>query len=345
MDRKTASNRLIFETYHLLITVVLTSAFVCLVVFGRSLQRDFTSAYRQDLAMVLLWLAPVLFCLGFRYTTGKIRPGRIFLQMLGTAFLLAAAYPWIAEWFGIETWRKSPVFTMLAWPLVFFALYFTITLWLKQKKSIEVTRRRAAGRIDTSDTVQRNRASVTEGLRAKRYLEGGFMIDEPHRSRADRWITDLILLLLIGGFSYALVLLAQAWARPYRITQYAIYLVTLLYPAVLYGGVTFVTGRARPGLLFLGSLYSLVLLWILLPGAQGIALLLFPTACFGVGYLFTKVRNKPRKKLIVTTGVDPRNLDEEIDTQQQMKRQVERKYRSKRENARWYAHPWSSWRR
>jgi hypothetical protein len=340
MDRKFTAGSLLFEIYHLLLVAVITSAFVCLVIFSRSMQRDVTSAYRQDFVMVLLWLSPILFSLAFRYTTGRIRPGRIFFQMLGMAFLLSAAYPEIVDRLGSRLQGQNPVSYILAWPLVFFGLYLVITQWLNWKKRIEAGRRRAKGRmvrqIEAAGTVQRNRDSLTEGLRAKRYLEGGFMIEAPDRSRADRWLTDLILLLLIGGFSYALVLLTEAWAQPYRISQYAIYLVALIYPAALYGAVSFVTGRARPGLLFLGSLYSLILFWILMPGAQGVAMLTFPTACFGVGYLLSKVKNKPRQKRSVTVSADPRSLDEEIEKELQMKRQVERKYRSKRQNVRWY---------
>ncbi|MFH2000828.1 MAG: hypothetical protein ABIK28_14200, partial [Planctomycetota bacterium] len=149
--------------------------------------------------------------------------------------------------------------------------------------------------------------------------------------------------MVILGFNYALVLWIQLMNRLMMgQTLFSMILLTLFYPALLYGLLRWLARDVLTGSICIYCLLSLLLFTCILPDQTGVICILFPAACFGTAYILSALKHEEHRKIAVSRGEDPRVIDEELETYRRTDRQIERKFRSKRENSRWYRHPWYS---
>jgi hypothetical protein len=247
--------------------------------------------------------------------------------------------------------------TPLFLPGLFFGLYFAITRWIEWKRGRRIWQRmamRAKGRgasIEPIDRETRDRnlekaqASLSEMKEARETVEEGSTMKRPESRKRERsplferttvLVHVLVVMAFNTGFLYCMQILTNSRnARWY----YGVYLFILLLPAMLYGIIHLLGGSGRVGRLFFGCLISMPFLWVLLPQVGNIEALLFPTVCFGIGYIISLRKHPARPRLLIKGGKRPLKIDQALIDRRNIKDRVERKYRSKRTAARWYAHP------
>jgi hypothetical protein len=284
----------------------------------------------------------VVFYWALKITTLKIRPGRIFLESLASIAVLDFLFP------QIHAFRY-----LFLIPIVYGVWFIVVNLNAYQRKKLIAERK----------DQRRKRVQLKEGLLPS---EQGIailkkprifpQISEGSRDREARikyiqksppWLRFLIEFyryLVVIGLNYALFLSVQAMIpSPAVRTRYAAYLLVLIYPAVLYVVLAFpIRVGMKAGSIFVASLLSILILSIFFPSNTVLGVLWFPTVCFGLGILISLIKEHRRHRIQIMSGADPRELEPELEDQREIKRRIERKFRSKRENIRWYRHPWYS---
>jgi len=123
-----------------------------------------------------------------------------------------------------------------------------------------------------------------------------------------------------------------------RHSEVATILIALVYPALLYGVLRWLAKDVLTGRIVVHCLISLSFFMLILENQTGVLYLLYPTACFACASILSALKIKNRRKIRVTRGADPVSHDEELSQRRITERQVARKYKSKRENTKWYKH-------
>jgi hypothetical protein len=361
-ETPTLLRSLLAESCHFLIVASTCFGISLLWCWGPYLQSHVTSVYRQgDARFMVFFLAPFIVYFAVRWTCGVILPGRVFVQVLFTVVLLESLAPILSPIFP-ESSRfmiehHSIQTTPLVLPWVFFGFYFAVSRWIDWKDARRIRRRlarRAEGRGISLEPIAREardqnleeaQASIGEVMKVKKSREESSTAKRPapeKRKRsplAENGLALFHVLVVIGlnaGFLYLVQFLTSSTSARW---YYGAYLFVLLLPAALYGLLHLLGGSGRVGRLFFGCLLSMPLLWILLPEVGNIEMLLFPTVCFGIGYIMSLRKHPARTRLLIKGEKRPLKIDQSLLDRRNIKDRVERKYRSKRTAARWYAHP------
>lgn len=340
-EKRTSSRKLLFSAYHL---IVMFGAFIGyhylfnLVVW---LQDRYSNVYSRTYAAMLIILSPVLFYFFIKWMTGKVRAGYVLYQGILAFTVLAFFLHRNSVWIAVPA-------------LLFLIIYGVAFLNeeknrrpFRNKPRIPVKEKPQPGTALKNPLYKKNVASFMEGLNAKAFHEQRRVIPKREREKEEeppftiQCLRMLYHLLNITGFNYAFVLWIQiADGLELRYAEIAVFFITLAYPALLFLALRWFAKELLPHGIVICCLISLCAFLLLLENQTGVLYLLYPTACFFVAVIVSAFKSEKLRKVRVTRGADPIYEDEEQALARDAKRQILRKHKSKRENVKWYTHPW-----
>lgn len=350
---------LLFELYHLLLVAGIPIGAVYFYAFLEDLLYP-----RSAGGFFFFMLFPAILYATLRLLSGEVRPGRVAWNSLVVAAVLGS----IAESQKIRI--LEPAAGLMIYSLVGFTLGWFIIWWKEGKRKARIQRLKEyraenpdqvlsikneavqvplahAYRENDAPNITAKESEQVRGMKPAKMLEERLKYRKSGlqlklRSPVFRVMYSLYHLVLVGACNYGFLVIAQAMMQDEMRTRLAMALVTLVYPAALCGIVTLLAWEMNALRTFFSCALSSVVLGVFLFSTHPVFLLAFPVACFGYGFLFTLRKEKEWPKVAAETGKKPLVLDPELEIRRKTEKQIERKYRSKRENVRWYRHPWFS---
>lgn len=350
---------ILFEICHFLLVAAFLTALLCLIPLIDDYQAK-DVYYFNNWAGTLIVISPFLiffFCYRiFKY----VRPGRIFLTAVVLFIFFSAIKP--PDQFpsigGLAIHQ-----TILIWPIFVFGFAAIVVQWKEAKRRLKIKSRmmaREAGKGlkafprekgEAERDVEKVRASLHEGLAAKEHLEKKFSpakreLESSQSSPILRVLFNAFQLVIVLAVNLAFVQVIQAMGRSGDTrTRFAVYILAILYPALLYGLVFLLSRRVQIGNILLGTILSWVLMRFLLADITDIDLLGFVIFCYGLGFYWSWKKDPQRRRFALKAKKQPKNLDDDIEMRRRKDRQIERKFRSKRANTHWYGNAYYNQRR
>jgi len=149
------------------------------------------------------------------------------------------------------------------------------------------------------------------------------------------------------GAHTVFILLVREMLRSWNArTFYASIWPILVYPAALYGIMVLVTRNSvKFGYAFFSSVLAGLLLFNFFPPTDVMVLISFPTLCLCLGFVFSSVKWKKRKKGVILSMEGLPEEEPELDEtgkRMETRNRQDRKFASQRQASRWFRHPWFS---